>query len=210
LTTTDCESGVAETYYQINSGPVKAVSVDGQPCITTEGANDTLEYWSVDKAGNEELPHNILTGIKLDKTPPLIWDVKRQPEGDVQPKQTVRILANITDLLSGIRDVILSYSINSDPMWTNITMTLNTTTGAYEGTIQGQQANTLVKYKIAAYDNARNCMVEDNSGQYYVYTVIPEFPSPIILALFMAATLIAMIFEGEKRILTPNFSVNVS
>ena len=46
------------------------VRADGHPYITTEGANNTLEYWSVDKAGNEELPHKILTGIKLDKTAP--------------------------------------------------------------------------------------------------------------------------------------------
>ncbi|MGQ9551913.1 MAG: PKD domain-containing protein, partial [Candidatus Bathycorpusculaceae bacterium] len=70
LTATDDASGVFETYYRINDGPVNNVSVNGQPHITTEGANNTLEYWSLDKAGNEELPHRILTGIKLDKTPP--------------------------------------------------------------------------------------------------------------------------------------------
>jgi hypothetical protein len=134
-----------------------------------------------------------LTGIKLDKTPPFIWDVKRQPEDDVQPEQTVRILTNITDLLSGIKAVVLSYSINSSPVWTNITMTLNTKTGVYEGTILGQQANTLVKYKIVAYDYAGNCMVDDNSGQYYVYAVVPELPSPIVLALLMATALFAAV-----------------
>jgi len=34
---------------------------------------------------------------------------------------------------------------------------------------------TYVKYKIVAYDNAENMAVEDNAGQYYTYTVIPEF-----------------------------------
>jgi hypothetical protein len=198
LSATDNESGVAETYYTINNGPVKAVSVDGQPLITTEGANNALQYWSVDKVGNEELPHKILTGIKLDKTSPLIWNVKRQPEDDVLPKQTVMILTNITDLLSGIKDVVLSYSINSDPVWINITMVLNTTTGVYEGIILGQQANTLVKYKIVAYDYAGNCMVDDNGGQYYVYAVVPEFPSPIILALLMAAALFAVVLLKAK------------
>ena len=69
LIATDYGSGIAETYYRINDGPVKAVSVDGQPVITTEGANNTLEYWSVDCAGNEE-PHKFLAGIKLDKIAP--------------------------------------------------------------------------------------------------------------------------------------------
>ncbi|MEM2757494.1 MAG: PKD domain-containing protein [Sulfolobales archaeon] len=63
-------SGVAETYYRINNGPVKKVSIDGHPLITVEGANNTLEYWSVDKAGNEET-HKFITGIKLDKSKPI-------------------------------------------------------------------------------------------------------------------------------------------
>lgn len=70
LTATDDLSGVAETYYKINNDPIKNVSIDGQPIITTESANNTLEYWSIDNADNEELPHKILTEIKLDKTAP--------------------------------------------------------------------------------------------------------------------------------------------
>jgi len=70
LTATDDLSGVAEIYYEVNNGPTKTVNYDGQPYITTEGFNNTLEYWSIDKAGNEE-PHKILTEIKLDKTRPV-------------------------------------------------------------------------------------------------------------------------------------------
>jgi parallel beta-helix repeat protein len=70
LTAIDELSGIAETYYSINNGAIETVSEHGQPFITTEGSSNTLEYWSVDNAGNEELPHKMLTGIKLDKTPP--------------------------------------------------------------------------------------------------------------------------------------------
>jgi PKD repeat protein len=69
LTATDSISGVATIYYKINDGSTQIVSANGQPRITTEGANNKLEYWSVDKAGNEE-SHHILTNIKLDKTTP--------------------------------------------------------------------------------------------------------------------------------------------
>jgi len=69
LTATDTESGVAETYYRINNGAAKTVSANGQPPITIEGANNTLEYWSFDNAVNEET-HKLVTGIKLDKSPP--------------------------------------------------------------------------------------------------------------------------------------------
>ncbi len=70
LEASDDLSGVAETYYRINNGTVKSVSVDGHPLITVEGANNTLEYWSVDNAGNEET-HRFVVGIKLDKTRPV-------------------------------------------------------------------------------------------------------------------------------------------
>jgi C1A family cysteine protease len=66
----DDGNGIGTTYYRVNNGPVKSVAADGQPVITTEGASNILEYWSVDGAGVEELPHKMLTQIKLDKTPP--------------------------------------------------------------------------------------------------------------------------------------------
>lgn len=62
--------GVAQTFYRVNNGALNSVSANGQPRITTESINNTLEYWSVDLVGNEELPHNVLTQIKLDKTAP--------------------------------------------------------------------------------------------------------------------------------------------
>ena len=68
LTAIDDYSGVEETYYIINDGSIKQLSIDGQPRITTEGANNTLEYWSIDKAGNEETHHVI--DVKIDKTSP--------------------------------------------------------------------------------------------------------------------------------------------
>ena len=61
--------GVNQTYYRLNGGATKTLSVDGQPRITTEGSNNTLEYWSVDFNGNQET-HHTLTEIKLDKTAP--------------------------------------------------------------------------------------------------------------------------------------------
>ena len=74
LSTINDLGGPTTIYYVINSGqngqnpftlPLKTVSADGQPRITTEGTNNTLEYWSADKNGIEESPHNILTGIGL-------------------------------------------------------------------------------------------------------------------------------------------------
>ena len=69
LTATDNIGSVNETYYQINDDLIKKVSFNGQPLIIEEGADNKLEYWSVDNAGNQET-HKISAIIKLDKTMP--------------------------------------------------------------------------------------------------------------------------------------------
>jgi len=68
LTTLNDLGGPSSIYYRINNGPTRSVATGGQPYITTQGSNNTLEYWSVDSNGIEELPHNILTGIGLENT----------------------------------------------------------------------------------------------------------------------------------------------
>jgi hypothetical protein len=68
LTTLNNLGASTNIYYSINGGPTETVATDGQPRITTQGANNTLEYWSVDSNGIEELPHNVLTGINLQKS----------------------------------------------------------------------------------------------------------------------------------------------
>ncbi len=283
LTAADNESGVAETYYKINNGTTQNVSTDGQPQITAESANNTLEYWSLDNAGNEEKPHEILTGIKLDKTPPtgliiidgntgytnstlttlallandtvsgiaqirfssdnLTWtayetystpktwtlelgegpktiyaqfknnaglastaysastildmtpptiaNVSRTPDSNVQSNQPVTISVNATDTTTGIESVRLAYNTNSSSNWIDLPMILNQTTHLYESTISGQQTDTLVTYRITAYDHAGNQMTENNDRSYIV---VPEFQTLTILALASAiTTLIAAI-----------------
>jgi hypothetical protein len=204
LSAFDNESGVAETYYRINGGQVQNVSANGQPFITTEGSNNTLEYWSVDNANNTELPHKFLFGIKLDRTSPVIWAQTRTPGGNVTANQQVTISANVTDALSGVKSVRLEYNVSNSALWLDFPMSLNSTTGLYEYTIPGQPAGAIVKYKITAYDYAGNVAIDDNAGQYYSYVVaIPEFSSLLVLPLLMMVTLLAAITyrkrSGRKR-----------
>jgi len=70
LNAIDMHNTVIETFYKINNGQLKNVTIDGQPQITVDGSDNTLEFWSVDNIGNEET-HNIVSNIKLDKTPPV-------------------------------------------------------------------------------------------------------------------------------------------
>ena len=64
-------------------------------------------------------------------------------------------------------------------------MNHNTTTGLYEATIPEQPIGTLVKYQITAFDKANNKSVENNSGQYFVYSVISEFTTIMFLLILI-------------------------
>jgi parallel beta-helix repeat protein len=115
LIANDDLSGVAETYYRINEGPTRNVGSDGHPIISTEGTNNRLEYWSIDKAGNEEFPYKILSYIKLDKTIPQVSVIS--PENNSHIKlSSIIIIWNGTDSSSGIEH----YEIQLDGSWENV------------------------------------------------------------------------------------------
>jgi len=128
--------------------------------------------------------------VTTDKDPPLISYVYQEPSANITPDQQVKVSASVSDDISGVKNVTLSYTTNDGISWTNVSMNYNMITYMYEANITGQPAGTLVKYRIIAYDNAENMAVEDNAGEFYVYTVIPEFSSVIILPLFIAILLI--------------------
>ena len=65
LTATDSQSGVYQTYYTVNGGTSQLYS--GRVAFGTSGVY-TLNYWSVDKAGNTEAVHT--TTLQLDNTTP--------------------------------------------------------------------------------------------------------------------------------------------
>ncbi len=101
---------VTETYYRINGGAAQNVSASGLPVITSEGANNTLTYWStwsVYGAGNMELAHTTVTGLKLDKTPPT---ASLQINGGAASTitGTVTLTLNAADAASGLAQVRFS------------------------------------------------------------------------------------------------------
>jgi hypothetical protein len=135
-----------------------------------------------------------------DVNPPHIGvPAQEPPSGMVMPYQNVTVSVNITDAESGVKNATLHYNINNTATWIDVVMSYNSTSRLYYAMILGQSEETYVKYKIVAYDNAENMAVEDNAGQYYTYTVIPEFPSSLILPIFMIITLLAAIAYKRKH-----------
>jgi hypothetical protein len=137
-----------------------------------------------------------------DTTPPLIKDVHQQPANDsVYPTDDVMVFANVTDDLSGVKQVILNYT------WTNSTGTWHGTVTMdplelyiYNGTIPRLPYCTNVTYVIIAEDNFNNTITTEEMGYEYKYHVIPEFPSQIVLPLLATATLLTILIRKRKFI----------
>ena len=150
--------------------------------------NTTL---TVNGAGN-------VTAIFADMSAPQVGTPSLNPSrNSVQPNQNVKVSVNVTDLESGVKNVTLIYSLDNGTTWRNPeSMTLNTTSGLYEGTILGQPIATAVRFKILAFDNAENNVTKDGATSDYRYTVVPEFSSIIVLCIFMIVTmLLAIVYE---------------
>lgn len=132
-----------------------------------------------------------------DTTPPTIdTPIQNPPPDNVQPDQNVTVSVNVTDTESGVKNVTLLYT-NDTTIWHSIPMSLNETSGLWEGLIPGEPLDTYVQYRIVAYDNEENRAENDNSGVYFVYTVIPEFTLIMLLTLMILST-ISMIVVRKK------------
>jgi hypothetical protein len=130
----------SETYYRINSGAMLRVAADGQPRITTEGINNTLEFWSVDEFGNAEVPHKTLTQVKLDRTAPVGF-VQIGNGGNYTSSVSVTLALTATDLLSGVGQIRLSNDgVWDTETWETPSMIIdwNLTTGSGERTVYYQ------------------------------------------------------------------------
>ncbi|MBM3212837.1 PEGA domain-containing protein, partial [Candidatus Poribacteria bacterium] len=92
--------GVSKIFYTLNKG-IKQESQEGQTSlsvnITREGSDNILEYWSLDKLGNEE-QQKTLSNIKLDKSPPKFAEWKQDPPDITEDsKGRLRISLQVTD-----------------------------------------------------------------------------------------------------------------
>jgi hypothetical protein len=124
----------------------------------------------------------------LDTTAPTITGVSQSPPANnVQPTDTVEVTATVTDALSGVKNVTLYYSKDGGATWNPVPMQPNGQ--LYKGTIPPLPADTTVKYYIEAFDKAGNKKISPET-EYYIYTVIPEFPNILAILLILSATIL--------------------
>jgi hypothetical protein len=169
--------------------PVNTELIDTSFSISSFGVDKEKELYICDLNGKI---YKLLA--TAETTPPSISTPFNMPS-EPTPHQEVAITVEVTDI-SGVQMVILSYTNNGE--YTNVTMSLiigNT----YSADIPAMADETEVRYRIIATDNLGNVAVNDNLGQLYNYTVIPEFSSATIFTLtFITATLVALTWTVKK------------
>jgi len=103
--------------------------------------------------------------------------------------ETVEVSAEISDI-SGVFEVVLSYSVDGST-WTNVTMSES---GAqWNGTIPGQAIDTVVEYKVYAWDSLGNLAVSDTKS--YTTQADPA-PPPMTLLLIAGAGVAGVVVVG--------------
>ncbi len=133
-----------------------------------------------------------------DLTPPLIEDVYQEPDpGSVYPEYEVMVYTNVSDTESGVKNVFLNYT-NGNGTWIIANMT-NLEGNFWNCTIPAFEYCTYVNYTVVAEDKVGNIVTsEEVLGYKYQYHVIQEFPSILILPLFMMVTLLAVTVYKKK------------
>jgi WD40 repeat protein len=136
--------------------------------------------------------NHTLLAVFIDDIPPEIGNPVQDPPENIQPGQNVTVTAIVTDAGSGVYNVTLLYNIANGTTWTPLNM-IEIDVNTYQAKIDGYENCTWVRYKITSYDNAENQAANDNEGYYYVYHVIPEFPTTIVMLLLLFLVAISLL-----------------
>lgn len=194
----------AYVYGDYGSGKIWALRFDGiSSFVNTLLVDTTLSISSFGLDADNELYFTAFDDKihKLnqasDVSAPTI-DAPFQVPLNPMPGDEVEISVNVSDV-SGVREVILSYRNDSQPPWNNVSMK-RIAVGTFSAKIPAMSYQATVEYRIIAYDNFNNSAVSDNQGLLYSYTVIPEFPLGIIIAVFIGATLLMAAFIKRRKV----------
>jgi hypothetical protein len=100
-------SGVKEIKYWVDGEPIQTIDGDNGTFTITQDDDGNyvhVEYWAIDYAGNEEIPHNVFW-IDMDQTEPVIDLTYEVIEGNPVEGYLLRFTATATDLTSGMERV---------------------------------------------------------------------------------------------------------
>ena len=163
----------------------------------------SFDYWLLDGENRTENPITIIMDANhtlvpyfVDDKPPNITGVSQSPESVVvEPYENVTVTVSVEQEGTGVGGGVLYYCINRTK-WHNVSMDILPTNFGVtflKASIPGFSAGTEVQYWIKIWDKAGNVAIVDNAGQYYAYTVIPEFSAVNLILIFLALTTLAVL-----------------
>ena len=167
------------------------VTIQGNTTIT--GLQDGSHYVSVFAKNKWGTGSSGRIDFAVDTTPPNIKDITQFPtSNNVQSQDIVKVNATVTDNLSGVKQVNLTYSFTNNNKGGNATVTMtNLEADIWNATIPMFLTGTNVSYTIKAEDNVGNTNTSQEM-EYYINPVIPEFQSPFAALLIMGAMTITL------------------
>jgi len=175
----DSGSGVKEVRLTVD-GVSQGTMASGSDYSKTISLSEGSHTWSVEAVDNVD---NTATWsgsftLTVDTAPPTISGLSA-PSNPVFGESTT-VTCQVSDALSGVKEVKLYYSTNGGSSWTEVAMTLQG--GVYTGSIPSQTPFTEVQYYVEAVDNVGN----ETRTPVSKYTVgIPIWLYMVVLALIV-------------------------
>jgi hypothetical protein len=175
----DSGSGVKEVRLTVD-GVSQGTMASGSDYSKTISLSEGSHTWSVEAVDNVD---NAATWsgsftLTVDTAPPTISGLSA-PSNPVFVESTT-ITCQVSDALSGVKEVKLYYSTNGGSSWTEVAMALQG--GVYTGSIPSQMPFTEVQYYVEAADNVGN----ETRTPVSRYTVgIPIWLYMVVLALIV-------------------------
>jgi len=191
------------TYTKNETCYVTYFALDGQGNYT-EPENTTLsgladgthELTVIANFTDRDISESATVWFTVDTAPPSITDVTQLPvtvNGTLE--DGTKVNATVTDSGSGVKRVSLNYT---DGNGTWMIAEMAQLGDIWNGTIPAFPHGANVTYTIIAEDKAGNTVTtEELYGHQNQYEVLPEFPSWIILPLFLTATLAVTIYKKK-------------
>jgi hypothetical protein len=179
LSPTDAHSGIDSTNYKVNNGATKKGT---SATITTEGKNNTLEFWSTDVTGN--VGSHIVANVKIDKSKPASTAGTPAASGG----SIYNVPFNASDAVSGVASVELWYrwngsswlkyagSFSSSP----ISFTIPFGAGVYDFEVVALDSAGLKEDRISGVESSTVVTgIEHGDGQVPDdYAIYQNYPNP--------------------------------
>ncbi len=186
----DSGSGVKEvrlTVDGISQGSMTAGSDYFKTISLSEGSH-TWSIEAVDNVDNTATWSGSFT-LTVDTAPPTISGLSA-PSNPVFGESTT-ITCQVSDELSGVREVKLYYSTNGGSSWTEVVMNLQG--GFYTGSIPSQMPFTSIQYYVKAVDNA------GNEHQTAISTITIGIPTWLYIAVVAIIIIVAIALVLRRR-----------